>query len=148
MLSESVVGESIIDVVLGVCICSCWAPVQSERAVVSNGTPSAQEQRYDLWRGRVRLGMYSREVPILPRRQDSGCGRFKRPAHAGSLEFMLHFALQSRSGHPLQDDVAKAPSRRRYDFRAAAFTPGEVQAVPPGRVGSEVPVCSDRAFGD
>ena len=57
------------------------------------------------------------EVRILPHRQDSGsCGGFKRPAHPGSLEFMLHFALKSRPGHPLQDHVAKAPARRWYDF--------------------------------
>ena len=68
ILSEGVVGESIIDVVLGVCICSCWTPVQSERAIASSGTPSAQEQRYDLWRGRVRLGMYSRPYGIGARR--------------------------------------------------------------------------------
>ena len=36
--------------------------------IASSGTPSAQEQRYDLWRGRVRLGMYSRPYGIGARR--------------------------------------------------------------------------------
>jgi hypothetical protein len=92
--------------------------------------------------------MRARELSILPGLQDSGGGRgFERPAHPVGRELMLHFALQRRPSHPLQDEMAKAPVQGWYDFRAVAFTPCQAKAIRSRRIGPELPVYGYRAFG-